>query len=180
MEITVKTIEVHFPLGRVLAILAVCGILFGAAIFRTYSASSGSRDQIYGIAGIVILGIVLIALIWRVISIGGPVLILSPTGIRDVRIIQDEVPWHAIRNVRVWEDDGDKYLVLDVDPHILPHIRMTRIAHTMSWPFIPVSEDGVLIAPAGLPIDFETLFQEATHRMNLAIGRVDGPAQNHG
>ena len=165
-----KSIEVHLPQGRLIAILFCCALFFSFSILRASSAGS-SRDQFYGTFGIVVFGLLLGVVFWRIIITRGPVLILSPTGIRDVRIPDNEVPWQAIRNVRVWKDnDGFKYLVLDVDPQVLPQIRMTRFARTVSYPFVPVSEDGVIIAPAGLPIDFETLLQEATRRVKLANG----------
>ncbi len=169
-----KPVEVYLPQLRMFAILACSAAFFAFSVFRTSSASTSGRDQFYGPVGIVVFGLALIVVIWRMISTQGPVLTLSDTGIRDVRILENEVPWTAVRNVREWRDgDGFKYLVLDVDPGALPGIRMTRVARTVNYPFVPVSEDGVIFAAAWLPIDFETLLQEATRRMNLARSARD-------
>jgi hypothetical protein len=170
MELQLKSIEVRYPVARVLLILSVVALLFALAVYRAATAVSGSRDFIYGIAGSVVLGALLIVIGWRIASIAGPVLILGPSGFRDARVIENEIPWEAIQGVRVWHDGGNKYLVLDVDRQAMELIRITRWVRIIGGANGPVSDRGLMIATAGLPIDFDVLFREILARVKAAKG----------
>jgi hypothetical protein len=52
-------------------------------------------------------------LLWRVFTTRGPVVTITPEGIREVRVAAELIPWSAINDIAIW----DKHeMVPAVDP----------------------------------------------------------------
>jgi hypothetical protein len=52
-------------------------------------------------------------LLWRVFTIRGPVVTITPEGIRDVRVLAELIPWNAINDIAIWDR---REMVPAVDP----------------------------------------------------------------
>jgi hypothetical protein len=64
-----------------------------------YAVRPGSFREFMAYAGFFLFGLCSIALFWRLVTTKGPVLTLSPSGITDIRIAKEEIPWSGIQSI---------------------------------------------------------------------------------
>lgn len=86
--------------------------------------------------GVLFFGLGTAIAAWRLATTGtGPVVTLSPAGIRDIRIAPETIPWAAVRGIGSHRVQGQAFIVLDVDPGaeaqltLSPAVRWTRGAN---------------------------------------------------
>ncbi len=87
----------------------------------------------------------------------GPVVTLSPSGLRDVRISSDVIPWAALAGVGTWEAHGQKIMVLGLHPGAEERLTLTRMARMTRGANAKLGADGLCVTPAGLAIAYEDL-----------------------
>ncbi len=135
------------------------GILMtlGSAAVAFSIGEPGSFGQFVGYAGLILFGLCTVLLFWRALTSSGPVVTIAPEGIRDLRVAAEFIPWAAIRNVATWTFQGQKVMVLAVDPAIEDRLTLTRIAKWTRSANAKLNADGLCVTAQGLKMDFQTL-----------------------
>ncbi len=122
--------------------------------------------------GVVLFGLCIVVFAWRLISMRGPVVTVTPQGIRDIRLSPDLIPWSAVREVKTWQFGMQKTVVLAVDPavesklNLAPAMRWSRGANAR------LGADGLCVAGQGLATDYETLFRTCADYAAAARGKA--------
>jgi hypothetical protein len=141
-------------IGVVLTALCV-GIAFH--LFPDLHANLYQEFMAY--AGVVFFGLCTIIGLWRLLSVSGPVVTITPDGIRDTRVAAEMIPWSAITGISTWQYRGQKIMVLAADPATEAGLTLTRIARWSRGANRALGADGLCIAVAGLSIKYDALLQ---------------------
>jgi hypothetical protein len=123
--------------------------LFSASLAFDWWDGLGGYDTMLGYAGVVVFGLVTCWLIWMLPSERGPVVIVTPYGIRDRRIGNEFLLWESIAEVSAEDCRGHKVIVLTPTPALQRQLSCIRAA----------SADRVVIRSEGLTTDFDTLLR---------------------
>ena len=110
-----------------------------------------------GVIGTLFFGFCTVMILWRAITATGPVVMLSPTGIRDVRLSAQELPWRAIRGISTWSHQGQQIMVLAVDPEIEAGLELSAIARMTRGANRALGADGLCIGAQELKIRYDDL-----------------------
>jgi hypothetical protein len=117
----------------------------------------GDDDTTVGYAGVALFGLVTSRLIWMLPAERGPVVIVTPSGIRDLRIGNEFLPWESIAEVSTEQRRSHRMIVPTPTlalPRQLAGIR-ARI-RSMSRG----AQDGrIVVRRDGLAIGFDTLLR---------------------
>jgi hypothetical protein len=116
-------------------------------------------QQFIGYVGIVFFGLCTGILVWRLLTVRGAVVTITPEGIRDTRIAPELIPWSAITGVSTWQHRGQKVLVLAVDSAVQNRLTLTRIARWSRETNRAFGIYGLCIAATGLNINYDALLQ---------------------
>jgi hypothetical protein len=141
-------------IGIVLTALCV-GIAFH--LFPDLQASLYQEFMAY--VGVVFFSLCTIIGLWRLLSVSGPVVTITPEGIRDTRVAAQVIPWSAITGISTWQYRGQKIMVLAVDPATESGLTLTRIARWSRGANRALGADGLCITAAGLSIKYDALLQ---------------------
>jgi hypothetical protein len=80
------------------------------------------------------------------------------TGLRDVRVAPQTIPWSAIKSISTWQMQRQMVLVVAVDPAVEQYLTLTRVAQWMRAANRRIGADGLVISAHGLKIGYPTLF----------------------
>ena len=139
-----------------IVLTALCsGIAFH--LFPDLHASLYQEFMAY--VGVIFFGLCTIIGLWRLLSVSGPVVTITPEGIRDTRVAAEVIPWSAITGISTWQYRGQKIMVLAVDPATESGLTLTRIARWSRGANRALGADGLCITAAGLSINYDTLLQ---------------------
>jgi hypothetical protein len=159
---TSKTIEIaHSGAKMLLLVLAAAAMTAGSAFLAFEGARrdpAGFRTFI-GYVGVAFFGLCFAVGLWRALTARGPVLTLSPRGLRDARVSHDPIPWSSIRNLSTWSHRGQKILVVAVDPEVEASIGLTAMARWTRAPNRALGVDGLSISAQGLKINYDRLLE---------------------
>ena len=161
---TRKTIEVRGSRLK-LVLLGALGIAMTAGcawVAWAGLASPGSFAQLAIWIGVPFFGMCTLIGLRRLFTAERVVLTLSPEGIRDTRVAAEVVPWAAVRGLGTWAMQGQKVLVLDVDPEVEKRLSLTRMARWSRGANAKLGADGLCISATGLEIGYDSLFEAAT------------------
>jgi hypothetical protein len=109
--------------------------------------------------GVAFFGLCTWGILRRLLNASGPVVTLSPEGIRDTRVAKEPIPWSAVTGISTWEYRGQKAMVLAVSPGVEDRLGLTRMARWTRGANRALGADGLCITAAGLKIDYATLLQ---------------------
>jgi len=109
--------------------------------------------------GTVFSGLCTCLLLWRLLTARGPVITISPEGIRDTRIVATLIPWSAIRGISTWEYRRQKVMVLAMKPGTEDGLALTRRARWTRSANRALGADGLCVTASGLKIDYDTLLR---------------------
>lgn len=166
---TTRTIEVRQSPWEMLKLLAI-GILFVAcSIFISFQGNYGY--VIIGGFGIVFFGALTLLVIWRLVTLLGPVVIVSPTGVRDVRVAADVIPWSAITDISTWSAYNQPAIILAVQPAVEKRLRLSLITRWTRRANASLGADGLAIAAQGLSMGHDELLNTLTAYWERAGGR---------
>jgi hypothetical protein len=138
----------------------------------TVSTSRHSAETVvfWGWAAMIFFGLCLAITLWRLLTQRGPIITLSPAGIRDVRVTHDIVPWPAVANIATWQHSGQNVMVVGLHPGEEAKLRLTTIARMSRRANATLGADGLAITAQGTKISHDALMAAA-----IAYARAHGP-----
>lgn len=113
----------------------------------------GDYDTTIGYAGVALFGLITSRLIWMLPAERGPVVIVTPYGIRDFRIGHEFLLWDSIAEISAEECRGHKIIVLTPTPALQRQLGSIRALARCA------KGDRIIIRLEGLATDFETLLR---------------------
>ncbi|WFU27141.1 hypothetical protein QA649_13310 [Bradyrhizobium sp. CB1717] len=142
---------------RLLVAAGFAMILFSASLAFDWWDSLGDYDTTVGYTGVAVFGLITGWLIWLLPGERGPVVIVTPYGIRDLRIGNEFLLWESIAEISAEERRGHRLIVLTPTPALqrqLSSIRGRRRATLRG-----ARDDRIAISTEGLATDFDTLLR---------------------
>jgi hypothetical protein len=147
-----------------------------ALAFRLLTAvPQGSFAQFAGMIGVIFFGLATLVAVWRIAGQRGPVITLSPQGIRDTRLTNSLIPWTGIRAVSTWTparrgkarsgllgSSGafeQRVIVLAVDPETERDLELGTIAKWTRRANKALGADGLAVTAAGIAVGHERLLE---------------------
>jgi hypothetical protein len=158
---THRSVEIEGSRVRMFG-LAVLGLLMtalsGAIALRAFpNVPPGSFAEFAGYAGTVFFGACTVLILWRAFTEHGPVITITPDGIRDSRVAAELIPWSAVHDIKIWESNGQRVMVLAVDPAVEAGFSLTRIARWTRGANRALGADGLCVTAQGLKMGFDEL-----------------------
>ena len=120
---------------------------------------AGSFGQFIGYAAFLFFGLCTGILLWRAFTTRGPVVTITPDGIRDSRVAADFIPWTAVLHISTWTHSGQKIMVLAVDPDVERKLALTRIAKMTRGANRSLRIDGLCVTAQGLKMSYDDLLR---------------------
>ena len=182
---TSRTLEIKGSPWKALKMVGASAMMaaLSAAVAFHYlpNVRPGSLVEFVGYAGVLFFGLGTLLLIWQYFRLRGPVLTLTPDGIRDSRLSAQAIPWKAVSSVSAWDISmaagksaaaavpaplpvhgtravaNSRTVVLAVDADTENRIVRTRLAKWMRNANRGFGADGLAISPLGLAIGFDEL-----------------------
>jgi hypothetical protein len=144
------------PCTTQLRLLVVAGsamTLLSATLALGWWNAFGDYDTTVGYAGVVAFAAMTGRLIWMLPAERGSVVIVTPYGIRDLRIGNEFLLWDSIAEISAEERRGRKVIVLTPTPALQRQLCSIRgLARG-------VTDDRIVIRSEGLATDFDTLLR---------------------
>lgn len=138
---------------RLLVAAGFAMTLLSASLAFDWWDGFGDYDKSVGYAGVVLFGLVTACLIWMLPAERGAVVVVTPYGIRDLRIGNEFLLWESIEEISAEECRGHKAIVLTPTPALRHQLR--AIPTLASY-----AQNGrIVIRSEGLATDFETLLR---------------------
>ncbi len=144
------------PCTTTLRLLVAAGFvmtLVGATFAFNWWEGLGDYDTMAGVAGVVVFASVTIRLIWMLPTERGAVVVVTPYGIRDLRIGAEFLPWDSIAEISAEQYRGHDMIVLTPTPALLRQLRGIRTLARCA------ENDRIVIRSEGLATDFETVLR---------------------
>jgi hypothetical protein len=156
-----RSVEIEGSPVRMLG-LAVLGFLMTAlsaavALHAFPNVPPGSFAEFAGYAGTVFFGACTVLGLWRAFTTDGPVVTIAPDGIRDSRVAAELILWSAVNDIKIWESNGQRVMVLVVDPAVEAGLSLTRIARWTRGANRALGADGLCVTAQGLKMGFDEL-----------------------
>ena len=119
----------------------------------------GSFMEFVGYAGTLFFGLCTCVALWRILTARGPVVTITPEGIRDTRVAAEFIPWRGVLGISTWQHRGQKVMVLAVDPTIESELTLTKIAKWSRGPNRALGINGLCVTAQGLTIGYDALLR---------------------
>jgi hypothetical protein len=133
--------------------LLSASLAFRSSLAFDWWGDIGTYDTAMGYLGVALFGPITCWLIWMLPTERGSVVILTPYGIRDLRIGNEFLLWDSIADVSAEDDRGHKAIVLMPTPALQRQLSCIRPAARGA------SHDRIVIRSEGLATDFDTLLR---------------------
>jgi hypothetical protein len=138
---------------RLLVVTGFAMTLLSATLALGWWNAFGHYDTMVGYAGVVVFALMTGGLIWVLPAERGSVVIVTPYGIRDLRIGNEFLLWDSIAEISAEERRGRKVIVLAPTPALQRQLSSIRgLARC-------VRDDRIVIRSEGLATDFDTLLR---------------------
>lgn len=159
---TSATVEFHASPSRQLTLLvfsAMSTAIAAALAFRLFPNMPNDPATVSaGYTGIAFFGFCAAVAIWRLIATSGPVVTVSPQGLRDARVSAEPIPWSSIKSISTWQMQRQAVLVIKVDPATETRLPLTRVARWTRNAARSLGADGLVISSQGLKVGYPTLY----------------------
>jgi membrane associated rhomboid family serine protease len=181
-------IEIGYSPLRLLRLLGA-GLLMTAAsaamAFNWYKSKDVAMFiTAVGYFGLLFFGLATCKIMWLLVSSRKPVVFISHSGIRDTRISDEIIEWGSVEKISIWQFQRQKAVILKVTPLVAKSLVRTGLKRLFSFANKMLGADGVIINPAGLTVDADTLIDtcEQYRAAFLPAHGVDHavPSQNIG
>ena len=133
--------------------LLSASLVFNSSLALDWWGDMAPYDATIGYLGVALFGSITAWLIWMLPTERGSVVILTPYGIRDLRIGNEFLLWDSIADVSAEEWRGHKVIVLTPTPALQRQLSCIRTAAR------GVQNDRIVIRAGGLATDFDTLLR---------------------
>jgi hypothetical protein len=138
---------------RLLVVAGFAMTLLSATLASGWWNAFGDYDTTVGSAGVVAFALMTVRLIWMLPAERGSVVILTPYGIRDLRIGNEFLLWDSIAEISAEERRGRKMIVLTPTPALQRQLCTIR-------GLARCAQNGrIVIRLEGLATDFDTLLR---------------------
>jgi hypothetical protein len=138
---------------RLLVVAGFAMTLLSATLASGWWNAFGDYDTTVGSAGVVAFALMTVRLIWMLPAERGSVVILTPYGIRDLRIGNEFLLWDSIAEISAEERRGRKVIVLTPTPALQRQLCTIR-------GLARCAQNGrIVIRLEGLATDFDTLLR---------------------
>lgn len=163
-------LEIHAsPLKTVLLMLgSLAFAALAAAMMLGWFPDLSDYYRFVGFLGFCMFGPCSVLWAAKLVRERGPVVTLSPQGLRDIRIAPQTIPWTAIWRTSVWETHGTKFILLDVDPEFERQMTLSRIVRWTRGGNRSMGIQGLSVATTGLKISHDTLFSRIAAQVEAA------------
>ena len=159
---TSRTIEFHASPSRLLTLLVFSAMSTGIAAvlaFRLFpNLPSDPAVVSAGYSGMAFFSFCAAVAIWRLLAQRGPVVTVSPAGLRDVRVAAEPIPWRAIKSISTWQMQRQTVLVVAIDPAAEARLTLTRLARWTRNVNRKAGADGLVVSAQGLTVGYPTLY----------------------
>ena len=159
---TSRTIEFPASPARLLTLLVFSAMSTGIAAvlaFRLFPNMPNDPAAVSaGYSGLVFFGFCAAVALWRLYTQRGPIVTVSPAGLRDVRVAAEPIPWRAIKSISTWQMQRQMVLLITIDPAEEARLTLTRVARWMRGANRKLGADGLVISSQGLKVGYPTLF----------------------
>jgi hypothetical protein len=148
------------PCTTQLRLLVAAGFamtLLSATLAFDWWGGLSDYDTAMGYAGVTVFGSITCWLIWMLPAERGPVVIVTPYGIRDLRIGKEFLLWESIAEISAEEGRGHKAIVLTLTPALQRQLCTIRSSARRAQS--DRQNDRILIRSEGLATDFDTLLR---------------------
>jgi len=115
--------------------------------------------RVFGMIGGLFFGFCTLVIAWQAVATIGPVVVLSPQGLRDRRLASGVIPWSAIRGIATWSRHGQAFMVLDVAPEVEASLGLSKIARMTRGPNRSLGVEGLCVGSQGLAVSHEALLR---------------------
>ncbi|MDH2344765.1 STM3941 family protein [Bradyrhizobium sp. SSUT77] len=147
---------------RLLVAAGFAMTLLSATLVLDWWDGLGDHNTMVGYAGILVFALMTIRLIWMLPAERGPVVIVTPYGIRDLRIGNEFLLWDSIAKISAEERRGRKMIVLTPTPAL--QRQLCAIRGLARCAQADRQNGRIVIRSAGLATDFETLLRACRDR----------------
>jgi hypothetical protein len=154
---TSRTLVIENSPARLLRLVGM-GVVM-TAVSVAVALMPGAAIGIWGYLGIAFFGLCTVVILWHLLFSSGPVITISPEGIRDTRVAAALIPWSAVTGISTWEYSGQKAMVLAMKPGAEAGLGLTRMARWTRGANRALGADGLCITAAGLKIDYDALLR---------------------
>ena len=159
---TTRTIEFYASPTRVLTLLSfsVMSTAIAAALaFRLFpNVPNDPATVSAGYSGLAFFGFCAAVALWRLYAQRGPIVTVSPAGLRDVRVAKEPIPWRAIKSISTMQMQRQMVLLIAIDPADEARLTLTRVARWMRSANRAHGVDGLVVSAHGLKVGYPTLF----------------------
>jgi hypothetical protein len=146
-------------IGLIAAGMLLTALSAGIAFHILPDLRASLYQQLISYVGVVFFALCTVILGWRLLTVRGAVVTVTPEGIRDTRVAAELIPWEAIARISTWQYRGQKVLVLAVDPAVERGLTLTRAARWSRKANRALGADGLCIVVTGLNIGYDKLLQ---------------------
>jgi hypothetical protein len=157
-----RIIEFHASPARLLTLLVFSAMSMGIAAvlaFRLFPNMPNDPAAVSaGYSGMLFFSFCAAVAIWRLNAQRGPIVTISPGGLRDVRVAADPIPWRAIKGISTWQMQRQTVLVVAVDPATEARLTLTRLARWTRSANRKLGADGLVVSSQGLKVGYPTLY----------------------
>jgi rhomboid protease GluP len=170
IEIGYSPLRLLWPLGAGLLMTAASA----AIAFNWYKSEDAAMFiTAVGYFGLLFFGLATCRTMWLLVSSRKPVVFISYSGIRDTRISDEIIEWGSVEKISISQSGRQKFVILKVAPLVAKSLVRTGPRRLLSFANKMLGADGVIIGPAGLTMDADTLI-DTCEQYRAAFLRAHG------
>lgn len=154
---TSRVVDIEQSPGRTVTLFLGGVLMTALSAVVLWIPDAEGLQRLVGVAGVVFFGLCTSILLWRLVTVQGPVVTIAPEGLRDRRIAAEFIPWDAIEGVTTWSLQGQRIIVIAVKPEVERRLTLTAIARWTRRPNRALGADGLCMTAQGLKVGHDAL-----------------------
>jgi len=137
--------------------LVLGGVVLTALSGALVAPGENAVMTVVGAVGLAFFGASTVIVIYRFLSLRGPVLTIDADGIHDVRVSRLPLLWGEVRSIRVWELNHQRVLVLNVEDRVWDEIGVLTLPRRARGANRALGADGLAFTAQSLSITLEEM-----------------------